>query len=189
MSSEIWSLFIVSVIHVHVNVNFLFPLQNVIMLNVQTVFQQRVLVETNSPSEVQPRRRYRFEILPWISWLVQVGNNNATDWLVFALEHNDLSKIIVNSPTVSPFCFKWANVYVSRCFSWFWTCRKWSARCSSPPSFFSSFWFADLEMQSLVWLVSVLLVPFLSGECWCGAKRLQTKSLLSARRHRQTKLD
>lgn len=31
--------------------------------------------------------------------IVQVGNNAVIDWLVFALEHTDLSKIIVNNPT------------------------------------------------------------------------------------------
>lgn len=51
VSSEIWSLPIVSVTHAHVNVNA-FSLQNVIMLSVPTLFQLRLLVETNTPSEV-----------------------------------------------------------------------------------------------------------------------------------------
>ena len=44
-------------------------------------------------------------ILLMLMDIVQVGNNTIIDWLVFALEHTDLSKIIVNNPTGSQISF------------------------------------------------------------------------------------
>lgn len=101
-------------IHVNVNAFSLRTVQNVIMLNVQTQYLQlRVLVErklslwgvAEASSSVWNVTTNKL-ILPLLMDIVQVGNNTVTDWLVFALEHTDLSKIIANNPSGHQFFYE-----------------------------------------------------------------------------------
>lgn len=93
------------------------------MYSTNSVFQLRVLVETKlsfwgvakaslSVWNVTTNKL----ILLLLMDIVHTGNNTVTDWIVFALEHTDLSKIIVNNPTGSLFQLNllflcWINGY------------------------------------------------------------------------------